>query len=261
MIPNGLKSAGLVAADKGVRAVLCRIVKGLEFFCRHVYRVEVCTERTVAVTLYEGSIGTAVPRAVVDLGEVECVLVLCEKLHEGSLVAEVLLPVDLVNLLCGLLEELDDHLTVRAEGFCACGSMQCNCCIFTGIVLYLLCLEGEKGGKPEEAENKADYTYDDADLGHLLGLYKTGRCCNGIRRSGNREQHCNGGADCDEGNHCVGAAKSEEAVMACCSGICHTLGYNDEDRDKKGCGSRVADKVGKEVANQTCNYKHKHNGH
>ena len=137
MIPYSLKSAGLVAADKGVRAVLCRIVKCLELLCGHIYRVEVCTEWTVAVTLYEGSIGIAVPRAVVDLGEVEGVLVLCEKLHEGSLVAEVLLPVNLVNLLCSLLEELDNHLAVRAEGFCACGSLQGNSSVFAGVVLYL----------------------------------------------------------------------------------------------------------------------------
>ena len=54
---------------------------------------------------------------------------------------------------------------------------------FFHIERCIICLrKREYLGKPEESEYKSDHAYDDADLGHVLGLHKTGGCRDGIRR-------------------------------------------------------------------------------
>ena len=99
--------------------------------------------------------------------------------------------------------------------------------------------EREELGQPEVTEDEADGTDDDADLGHVLRLDQAGGGGDGVRRGGNREEHRDGGADGDEGNHGLGAADRKELAVVGSRRIGHAFRHHDEDRDEQGRRARL----------------------
>ena len=70
---------------------------------------------------------------------------------------------------------------LQIEGFSTNGHTVGAVC--PGINYIVRLRKREELGKPEESENETNDTDDDADLCHILGLNKTGGCCDSIRRS------------------------------------------------------------------------------
>ena len=112
VIPHHVQSPLGIALDKRIGAFLVRIVQGLEFLVRHVFRIKTGTRGLGAETVDKRLSVNAVPGTVVDIGE------LTLRRREGteeSLVPEDLLPVNGVGLVGGETVQIQNLLSIVGD--------------------------------------------------------------------------------------------------------------------------------------------------
>ena len=114
VVPDGLEATvGRTAYDR-IRIVLLRIVPSEEFRRGHVRGIETCSVGFAAKTGKERLTVDAVPRAVVDSG-VKLFGRIRKRSEEGFPVTEILLPVDLVHLVCSHTVQSQDFFSVVGD--------------------------------------------------------------------------------------------------------------------------------------------------
>ena len=114
VVPDGLETAVRIPLHEGIRAVLVRILPGLEFRRGHVRGIETGPVRPAAVARKEGLPVDPVPGAVVDRG-VQSLPGIRQGAQEGLPVAEILLPIDFVHLVGGHPVQPQDLLPVVGD--------------------------------------------------------------------------------------------------------------------------------------------------
>ena len=113
MEPHCLESTLGIPPDKGVRAVLGRILNGLELCRRHVSGIEVGSCRLVAITIDERLAIDTVPWAIVYAGKFLEILIL--QGFDRILVSETLHPVYGIGLVCSELVKIQYFLSVVCD--------------------------------------------------------------------------------------------------------------------------------------------------
>ena len=113
VVPDGLQGI-TVPDDQGVGAGLVRAGIGLELRRGHVGRIETGPGGLGTIPFHERLAVDAVPGAVVDLG-IELGGRIGKGAQEGLLVAEILLPVDLVHFVRGETVQVQDFLAIVSD--------------------------------------------------------------------------------------------------------------------------------------------------
>ena len=111
VVPQSLQGPVRSAADQGIRAVLVRVVPGIELLPGHIRRVKTGTGKTVGIAFHERFSRGPVPGTVIDFGEslLDGIRYPLQKVLPAS---EILFPVDGVPLVRRKAVEVEYFLAV-----------------------------------------------------------------------------------------------------------------------------------------------------